>query len=690
MAIDYNTVSEKLFKVLKGHGYSVQMFDDNEGMEISDPTRARFFYVKSPNIMVNIDQENGEVKMHKGPESVDSIQKSIKSIKNLAKDNLLDFDLREFGREIKPKNYTFRLNTNTMKDITTESYTSLAGTTKTSTQNLEGAKLLIKHRKPVNEEVPGSRSRNIKALYIENAEGERFKYPFIHLNGARAMTRHVQSGGNPYDEIGQSIVNMSEQLSKIREVTNIVRRSPHMLEQASSVYNSLLAKQDKLRETMKRLTTATGYNEYVENFSVNSVSEVSQDALNKLKEKFTVSNIDSRLVELLPMIHQIHEEEMENLEALVQRIQGELDKGAPFELNPRSPSQQEYNPDNIKQFTSHAHMMAYKLNDMSVRAKNDEVAVFLDRMSDKLTGDKTFGPITKNEIDTLKNVLANIKDLDKSPKPKDKPQVVAKREPSLYEVDQLTESFNRILGVFSDQPIVTQSNMTTEEVSEDISASDMMQKYTPEQRKKINDKAQDMMRADGKDTGDHKLWQAYLNSAARILGIQKSESVEEDTVEEDNAFNTAAAKAAVAGEKEFEFGGKKYPVKIDKEAAQKILDEVDSTQENAPTQADLERIAKDEWQGMAMDAQQDFEDYRDAVHDEIKDPTSVYAGKSTEEIVAMLRKEADGIGYADVSDGDRHPSEPEWLKKIADDLENSKQENADLDRIKHLAGLTSK
>ena len=38
----------------------------------------------------------------------------------------------------------------------------------------------------------------------------------------------------------------------------------------------------------------------------------------------------------------------------------------------------------------------------------------------------------------------------------------------------------------------------------------------------------------------------------------------------------------------------------------------------------------------------------------------------------MLRKEADGIGYADVSDGDRHPSEPTWLNKIADEMENEK------------------
>jgi len=92
MAVDYNTVSEKLFKVLKGHGYSVQMFDNNEGKEIIDPQQARFFYIKNPNIMVNLDQDNAEIKMHKGPTSVENIEKSIQSVRNLARDNLLDFD----------------------------------------------------------------------------------------------------------------------------------------------------------------------------------------------------------------------------------------------------------------------------------------------------------------------------------------------------------------------------------------------------------------------------------------------------------------------------------------------------------------------------------------------------------------------------------------------------------------------
>ncbi len=62
--------------------------------------------------MVNLSIENNEIKLHKGPESIDEVASTVASLKKLAKDNLLDFDLREFGREIKPKNYSFRLNNN--------------------------------------------------------------------------------------------------------------------------------------------------------------------------------------------------------------------------------------------------------------------------------------------------------------------------------------------------------------------------------------------------------------------------------------------------------------------------------------------------------------------------------------------------------------------------------------------------
>lgn len=51
--------------------------------------------------------------------------------------------------------------------------------------------------------------------------------------------------------------------------------------------------------------------------------------------------------------------------------------------------------------------------------------------------------------------------------------------------------------------------------------------------------------------------------------------VDEDEVEEDNAFNSAAAAAKKAGKSEFEFNGKKYKVKMDAKTADALTDDID-------------------------------------------------------------------------------------------------------------------
>ena len=94
----------------------------------------------------------------------------------------------------------------------------------------------------------------------------------------------------------------------------------------------------------------------------------------------------------------------------------------------------------------------------------------------------------------------------------------------------------------------------------------------------------------------------------------------------------------------------------------------------------------------------DYEEYKDAVMSQIADGEKgegPYAGKSKAEIIKMIRDEADSIGYADISDGDRHPSEPTWLEAIAKELEKdtpksfgeTEMKTSDLDRIIHLAGI---
>ena len=69
----------------------------------------------------------------------------------------------------------------------------------------------------------------------------------------------------------------------------------------------------------------------------------------------------------------------------------------------------------------------------------------------------------------------------------------------------------------------------------------------------------------------------YNEMALALKAVSKflAENIaQEADVDEDNAFNTAAAKAAVAGDKHFSFNGKKYPVKMSKDQAKKLLDDI--------------------------------------------------------------------------------------------------------------------
>ena len=297
MAVNIETVANKIFKVIKGSGHEVKMYDSATGNETVDPNTSRYFYVKMPNYMVHLDPDNSEIKLHQGAEKTDEKVKGvINNIKHIAKSYMFDFDHRIFGKELKPKNYAFKIDQNRnekdMSELQTEGYTPLQGSTKTSEQKLEGVKVIVRHNKAVDETSRGARSRNIQGIFVETSEGERFKYPHIHLNGARAMARHVHAGGKPHDEVGEAIVNLSDQLAKLKEVTKFARRFSQVLEQAAVVLPLVDNKVSDIKKTIHKLTTASGYKEFSENYKASETVEPSIEALEELKGKFTVTKFD--------------------------------------------------------------------------------------------------------------------------------------------------------------------------------------------------------------------------------------------------------------------------------------------------------------------------------------------------------------------------------------------------------------
>ena len=324
MAINFKNVAEKVMRILQGNGLSPKLFSNEDGKSVAVPEDARYFYVQNPNIMIFIDDNSSEIKFHMG-EDVDidtpSVSKLVKLVKNLSSSNLMDFDIRTFGKHIEPKNYTYNIETNkkngkelAMNDVLEEGLSPLEGSSKTSRQTLENVRLIIRHKKAVNEEQRGSRSRNISAIFVENSDGERFKYPHKHLSGARAMARHVSNGGVPSDVVGEAIVEQTNTLVKLKEFMNIVNKQGLVNETNRDVVLNVKRQIESVKESIKRIQGPKGYTAFVESIALNEekiADEISEETVNDYVQKFTKSTFEEKLTDILPLIHRANTTETE-------------------------------------------------------------------------------------------------------------------------------------------------------------------------------------------------------------------------------------------------------------------------------------------------------------------------------------------------------------------------------------------
>ena len=205
MAISIKTVADKVYGLLKGYGFSVDIFD-TDGNVVADPADAIRFYVEDPNLLVTIDASNDEIKLSVS-ENTDQTDKLRQQLSNVAKTYLMTTDFRVFGKKLQPtpQNTKIKKENDMTEAGVMEGFGVMAGSTKTSYQPLDNVKIIVKHTKSVNEEVRGARSRNISKIFIQKGD-ERFAFPSKNLSGARAMARHIHSGGTMHDAIGESIV----------------------------------------------------------------------------------------------------------------------------------------------------------------------------------------------------------------------------------------------------------------------------------------------------------------------------------------------------------------------------------------------------------------------------------------------------------------------------------------------------
>tara|TARA_B100001057_G_scaffold41288_1_gene37033 strand:+ start:1602 stop:2966 length:1365 start_codon:yes stop_codon:yes gene_type:complete len=398
--ISGETIANDIFKILKGNGYSIKIFTD-EGENTVDPQAARRFYIPELGSMVNLDETDSkrEIRVSVNQNTdVSEFKDTLGLLKNLANRNVIEYTLKSFTKEITPKDQDYQAQkARDMKQDVQEGISPAYGSSKSSYQQLENAKLIIKHNKPVNEESRGSRSRNISAIYIESANGERYKMETNNLAGGRAMLRHVKEGGTPYDDFGRHISEQCIELKKLKEFKKYSFRNGLVNEDTTDIVEAVSNRISSLREGINKLKGCKCYNESKEKFESKEV-KINETDRNKLRNQFTVRTFDESLDEALPYVNALVKEmkaireaddfakqTMDSLADTIEKMDTvSLRKGINVKSDPENPMNLS-SFGNMPKVNQIAVVMEYLGNSIDYAKKGeDQLSQLLTRMSDEM------------------------------------------------------------------------------------------------------------------------------------------------------------------------------------------------------------------------------------------------------------------------------------------------------------------
>jgi len=309
-----DTVAEQLFNEIRGR-YSSVTTGDAEGNLTSAPSLARFyeFDFKSQNtnlgkVSVSLDEKSGVTIMYNkdfteevGDEETKDWFNFLKQMRMFSKKRLLNFEVRDINRTNFTKRDYASMAVNRGETQMAES--KMYGTHKTSFQKFGSAKLSIKHTGNIIE--GESRNKKIGSLFIENSQGEKFKYPFKHLSGARAMAIHVSEGGHPYDDFGKHITSLSEELSNLRKFKTYMGRSSVMAESLAEHMGTVNERITTVKKRIQTLQKPTMYKEALEEFVVIEESEVPADVASNWIDQLTIKQFNEDLKDVFPYIYKL-------------------------------------------------------------------------------------------------------------------------------------------------------------------------------------------------------------------------------------------------------------------------------------------------------------------------------------------------------------------------------------------------
>lgn len=280
--------------------------------------------------------------------------------------------------------------TNVETESIGEGFSAMSGSSKTSYQGLGSVKLLVRHKKEVNEETRGARSRNIHSIFIQRGD-ERFKMAENNLKAARAMARHIKNGGEPYDNIGHAINEMATEQRKLREFVRYVKRAKLVNEENESYVNIAVENINYITTAFTKLAGVRSYATAVEDVSDRRNTEVLEDDID-LESKFTETHFDEKVASVTHAI--------KSAMSRKSSFENHIDKAVSMESFATLKNVLSEN-DGIEFATPYAKL-GYQVSQMSNSVSDSHLGNYLSGISKKLySGDR----MSQHEYTTIKSCL---------------------------------------------------------------------------------------------------------------------------------------------------------------------------------------------------------------------------------------------------------------------------------------------
>ena len=154
-------------------------------------------------------------------------------------------------------------------------------------------RLMIRHSRDLGE--GEARYRAIESIYVETADGERFRVPSRSLRHGRMLERHIAEGGNPYDAFGQHI---NQVMMEIATLGRFIRatRNRQLSDDAQSMLESAVRHYSELKAKARKMISRRGYHEARDAFDPAEI-EASEALVQDIHEMFRDTTLDQRISE---------------------------------------------------------------------------------------------------------------------------------------------------------------------------------------------------------------------------------------------------------------------------------------------------------------------------------------------------------------------------------------------------------